>query len=343
MSSESMGADGLIGRAVAILRHGGLVAFPTETVYGLGADATNTAAVRRVFAAKGRPSTNPLIVHVADAHVARRYARDWPDVAQTLAERFWPGPLTLVLPKSDTIANEATAGLDSVGLRAPHHPLALRLLREFGGAVAAPSANRSNRVSPTTAAHVRRELGDTVDLIIDGGPCQVGIESTVLDLSGSRPAILRPGGISRQQIEELIGPIDLVNKGVARHEPAKSPGQQPVHYAPIAPAWRFTASQINQVEQLCREHPAEPATILSIAERHGDAARFKPAASPCRSAAPHRVVVMPPEAGEYARRLYAALHDADESGAAAIFIEMPSDEPEWSAVRDRIIRATREL
>ncbi|HSZ55133.1 MAG TPA: L-threonylcarbamoyladenylate synthase [Tepidisphaeraceae bacterium] len=369
MNSEPGDAKALIARAVEILRRGGLVAFPTETVYGLGADASNAAAVRRIFAAKGRPSTNPLIVHVSNAQTARRYARDWPMIAQTLADRFWPGPLTLVVPKSNAIVAEATAELTSVGLRAPDHPLALRLLREFDGAIAAPSANRSNRVSPTTAAHVRRELGDAVDLIIDGGPCQVGIESTVLDLTSEHPVILRPGGISRAQIEEVIGPIECANVTVGHHQPATSPGQQPIHYAPIAPAWRFTPDQPEKVERWCREHPAAPAVILAIEGipiREGEAPaepnhpvedtrcklkslHHKPSgsagASPSAmaSGSPHRVVVMPGDSAEYSRRFYGELHEADQSGAAVIFIEIPPDQPEWSAVRDRIMRATRAL
>src|SRR4051812_1359954 len=182
-----------IRRAAQVLRSGGLVAFPTETVYGLGADATNADAVAKIFAAKGRPSTNPLIVHVADAATARRYATDWPVAASRLAERFWPGPLTLVLPKAMSIVSAVTAGLGTVGLRVPNHPLALQLLQDFSGPVAAPSANRSNRVSPTTAQHVRDELGDSVDVILDGGPCAVGIESTVIDLTTApRPTLLRP-------------------------------------------------------------------------------------------------------------------------------------------------------
>ena len=198
----------LIARAAEILRSGGLVAFPTETVYGLGADATNPDAVRRIFAAKGRPTTNPLIVHVADIETAKRYAATWSDAAQTLAAVWWPGPLTLVVPKAASIVPEVTAGRETVGLRVPDHPLALELLRAFGGAVAAPSANRSNRVSPTTAGHVLEELAGSVDLILDGGPCTVGIESTVLDLTTDVPTILRPGGVSRGQLEAILGRVD---------------------------------------------------------------------------------------------------------------------------------------
>jgi L-threonylcarbamoyladenylate synthase len=223
----------VIPAAVAILRRGGLVAFPTETVYGLGADAANPLAVRRIFAAKGRPSSNPLIVHVASTAIARRYATDWPAAADRLAAAFWPGPLSIVLPRDATIADEVSAGRGTVGLRVPSHPLALALLAAFDGPVAAPSANRANHVSPTTAEHVRAELGDRVDLLLDGGPCAVGIESTVVDLTGARPALLRPGGVSREQLEAVVGPVDVV------HGSAASPGQGSRHYAPVTPAYRF--------------------------------------------------------------------------------------------------------
>ena len=197
-----------ITRAVEILRAGGLVAFPTETVYGLGADARSSESVQKIFAAKGRPPTNPLIVHVSGVAMGKLYAMEWPDTARRLAQKFWPGPLTLVLPRYRTIAPEVSAGLDTVGLRMPNHPLALELIQRFDGPIAAPSANRSNHLSPTTAQHVREELGDAVDLVLDGGPCRVGIESTVLDLTGNRPKILRPGGVTRTQIEKVVGPVD---------------------------------------------------------------------------------------------------------------------------------------
>jgi L-threonylcarbamoyladenylate synthase len=236
--------------AVEILNKGGLVAFPTETVYGLGADATKADAVRRIFAAKGRPSTNPLICHVADASIARRYARSWPDAASRIVARFWPGPISIVLPKTDAIVSEATAGRETVALRAPNHPLAMELLRAFDGPIAAPSANKSNHVSPTAAEHVRDELGDAVDLILDGGACAVGIESTVLDLSGDHPVILRPGGISRAQIEEVIGPVEVFRGSVDRAMSAMSPGQQEKHYAPRAVAYRFDSSRRDDIDPL---------------------------------------------------------------------------------------------
>ena len=309
-----------IDRAVSILRDGRLVAFATETVYGLGADATRTDAVERIYHAKGRPGTNPLIVHIADAQSARRYARVWPDAAEKLAQAFWPGPLTLVLPKSSAIVDAATAGLDSVGLRAPNHPVALELLRRFDRAIAAPSANRSNRVSPTTAEHVRRELGDAVDLILDGGRCDVGIESTVLSLV-NEPTILRPGGVSQQQIESVIGIVKVLSKTVATTEAAESPGQHAVHYSPVTPTYRFQ-NQDSKFQISDRD------VILGLGIQqlgHGN------------------LIAMPSEATEYARKLYAALHEADAGGFDRILIELPPHEPAWEAVRDRIFRAARPL
>jgi L-threonylcarbamoyladenylate synthase len=281
------------------------VAFPTETVYGLGADATNAAAVRKIFAVKGRPSTNPLICHVPDAAVAQRYAREWRPAASRLSDAFWPGPLTLVLPKTNDIPHEVTAGRDTVALRAPNHPLALVLLRVLDRPLAGPSANRSSHISPTTAQHVRDELGAEVDMILDGGPCDVGIESTVLDLSGARAAILRPGGVTREQIEAVIGPVDVFAGAVDAAVAAASPGQQEKHYAPRTLAYRFEAVERARVSGAILELTADTTA--------------------------------------YARQFYARLRELDQSGATAIYIEMPPDAPQWTAVRDRIVRATQPL
>jgi L-threonylcarbamoyladenylate synthase len=212
-------------RAAELLRAGKLVAIPTETVYGLAANALDEAAVRRIFAAKGRPYSSPLIVHVADLAMARELAREWSSQAETLAARFWPGPLTIIVPKSDKVPDIVTAGLSSVALRMPAHPVALAVIRAAGIPLAAPSANRFTQLSPTTAQHVREALGDAVELIVDGGPCSIGIESTVISLLGSVRRILRPGMISQTQIEEVIGPVES-GAGV------ESPGQHPKHYSP---------------------------------------------------------------------------------------------------------------
>ncbi len=211
--------------AAALLRAGKLVAIPTETVYGLAANALDEAAVRRIFAAKGRPHSSPLIVHVADIAMARELASEWPPEAEKLAARFWPGPLTIIVPKSDKIPDIVTAGLPSVALRMPNHPVALAVIRAAGFPLAAPSANRFTQLSPTTAQHVREALGDAVELIVDGGACSVGIESTVISLTGPIPRILRPGMISQTQIEEVIGSVET---GAGQ----ESPGQHPKHYSP---------------------------------------------------------------------------------------------------------------
>jgi L-threonylcarbamoyladenylate synthase len=317
-----------VARAVEVLRRGGLVAFPTETVYGLGADATNADAVAKVFAAKGRPSTNPLIVHVADRETARRYAATWDDAMQTMAAVWWPGPLTLVVPKNAVIVDAATAGRPTVALRVPDHPLALELLRAYGGPVAAPSANRSNQVSPTTADHVRAELGDRVDLVLDGGPCSVGIESTVLDLTGDRPVILRPGGVPRRKIEAILGPVELFGGSVDATEAAASPGQHARHYAPRTPAIRFETSQRKLIRPNAPDGKPNGVIVLSpmVVLKKWE-----------------NIVAMPHSPEMYATHFYAVLRELDAMGMREIFIEMPPDKPEWEAVRDRIRRATTPL
>ena len=329
--------NNLIGKAVEILRDGGLVAIPTETVYGLAADATNAGAVKRLFDLKGRPNTNPLIVHVADVQVARRYARDWPETAEKLARRFWPGPITLIVPKVDAIVAEVTAGLDTVGLRSPDHPLTLQLLREFGGPLAAPSANRANRVSPTTAEHVRQELGDQVDLVLDGGPCRVGIESTVLDLTRQPPMILRPGAVTRDQVSTVIGHVDVWEGASPTGAAAQSPGQQAVHYSPLTPAYRFTIEQVPRVVGWCREHAGDRAAFLLLDSIVG-MGLIQPAMS-----ASHTLMPMPATPAGYARELYAELRRADALGAAVLFVELPPPASQWAAARDRVLRATRDL
>jgi L-threonylcarbamoyladenylate synthase len=335
----------IINRAVGVLRAGGLVAFPTETVYGLGADATNPVAVERIFAAKGRPATNPLIAHVADVNVARRFAAGWPPAAEALAGEFWPGPLTLVLPKRPGgIVPQATAGLDSVGLRSPDHPLALALLRAFDGAVAAPSANRSTHISPTTAGHVRDELGGSVDLILDGGPCRVGIESTVLDLTTPQPTILRPGGITRQQIEGVIGRVRLFGGSVDAARAAVSPGQQGVHYSPVTPAFRFERGQADVIKGWLDGRPGQSTAVLCLSDINASAevpttddGRFGTISGRLH------IVSMPGTPEKYASSLYATLRDWDARGIDLIIVEMPPDQPAWLAVRDRLRRATRPI
>lgn len=247
-----------IAEAARLLRDGQLVAFPTETVYGLGGDATNERAVAAIFEAKGRPEFNPLISHVLDAEAARKLVR-WSETADRLAARFWPGPLTLVLPRGEgsSISLLATAGLDTVAIRAPSHPVAQALIRAAGRPIAAPSANRSGAISPTRAEHVAESLGERVPLILDGGPCLVGVESTVLDLSTATPTLLRPGGATREAIEAVIGPIAMSDALPSGDSARKSPGQLESHYAPARPV-RLGATSVGADEGLLAFGPTVP-------------------------------------------------------------------------------------
>ncbi len=323
--------------AAAALRRGALVAFPTETVYGLGANALDPEAVGRVYAAKGRPAWNPLIVHVATVDAARALARYWPPAAQRLAEACWPGPLTLVVPKAPSVPDAATAGRDAVGIRIPDHPVALALLREAGVPVVAPSANRFTQVSPTTAAHVQEALGDRVAHILDGGPCLVGIESTVLDLTQEPLVVLRPGMLTAQALSVLLdAPVAEQSSPSLRHDSAistapLSPGQADKHYAPRADLWLIDPGQL-----------AEGATALP---RHLTSAGQVTALLRTLPAQPFpegtRVERLPDDPAGFARALYAALHAADAAGSAIILIERPPDTPAWRGVRDRLARAAR--
>ena len=305
-----------IARAAAILRAGGLVAFPTETVYGLGADASSAAALARLYAAKGRPAEHPVIVHFADAAAAFEWARDVPDAARRLAARFWPGPLTLILKRSPKAQDFVTGAQDSVGLRVPSHPVAQALLREFGGGVAAPSANEFGAVSATTAQHVRADLAGKVDLVLDGGPSEVGIESTIVDLSSARPVLLRPGHISRAALEEVL-------KEKILEKDASSPrhsGGLERHYAPKTPA------RLVPPHDLDAEIARRGASVAVLAFSRPD----------------ERVeywIRMPKDPRAYARKLYAALRELDLAGCETILIESPPGSPEWTAVRDRLTRA----
>jgi L-threonylcarbamoyladenylate synthase len=290
--------------AARLIRDGELVALPTETVYGLGADATNERAVAKIFEAKGRPKFNPLISHVTGADEARRYVR-WNDTAEKLAAKFWPGPLTLVLPRSkdSIIALLTTAGLDTVAIRAPDHPLAQALIRAAGRPIAAPSANRSGSVSPTRAEHVRESLGDRVKMILDGGPCTVGVESTVLDLTTGRPTLLRPGGATREAIEAAIGPVAVSDALPSGDTPLKSPGQLASHYAPSVPV-RLGATTVAADEGLLAFGPsplagARTSLNLSPAGDLGEAAANLFAHLRALDAQkPSRIAVMPiPETG----------------------------------------------
>lgn len=317
--------DADIAAAAVRLRAGELVALPTETVYGLGADAMNPAAVRRIFEAKGRPADHPLIVHLPDAEQMTQWARDIPREAIALAKTFWPGPLTLILKREDDVPLEVTGGQDTVGLRVPGHPLALKLLRAFGGGVAAPSANRFGRISPTTAQHVRDEFRDTLGdalTVLDGGPCEVGIESTILDLSGEQPRILRPGAISAEQIAAVIGRMPVA-KGDAS-SPRVS-GALAAHYAPRTAMRRIVPARLRDFLNAFR-HSGRFCAVI---------AHSQPPLSDC----PHRWFMLPVDPAGYARGLYAAMREADAVGGSMIVIEAIPETPEWAAVNDRLGRA----
>lgn len=307
----------VIARAAAAIRAGELVAFPTETVYGLGAAALDARAVAKIYAAKGRPEYNPLIVHTLGVEQARGLVREWPPLAEALARRFWPGPLTLVLPKLPIVPDLVTAGLPSVAVRAPAHPVARALLEAAELPIAAPSANRFQGISPTTAAHVERSLGD-VALILDGGPTSVGIESTVVGLTGAQPTLLRLGGLTAATIEAVTGPLarpDVLERGV----PRASPGLDDRHYAPRG-----------QLQLLDRD------ALRTVTDGLGPigSITFEPAPIGVEHA-----LVLPRDPQDYARLLYASLHTLDELGCRRILVEAVPDEPAWAAIADRLRRA----
>lgn len=313
-------SDADMAAAVAALRNGAVIGLPTETVYGLAGDARNADALQRIFATKRRPADHPLIVHLADATQLDAWAREVPDSARRLAAAFWPGPLTLILKRAADVPDLVTGGQDTVGLRVPDHPVALALLAAFGDGLAAPSANRFGHVSPTTAQHVRDEFGDAVPLVLDGGPCRVGIESTIVDLSGASARILRPGQIRADAIAAVLGTPVAV--GAASASPRVS-GSLASHYAPDTPAERVATARLDSV---IRSALGGGETIRVLALRH----------------LPDGVhgLVMPNEPDQYARHLYAALRSLDAEGAERLLIELPPDTSEWLAVHDRIARAT---
>jgi L-threonylcarbamoyladenylate synthase len=316
--------EGAIGEAARLLRAGRLVAIPTETVYGLAANALDRDAVLRIFEAKGRPSFNPLIVHVTGASAARGLAREWPATAQQLADAFWPGPLTVVVPRAPQIPLEVTAGLDSVALRAPSHPVARAVLERSGLPLAAPSANRSNAVSPTRAEHVLASLGDRVDAVLDGGPCTVGIESTVVDVTKLPPTILRPGGISAAVIERLVGTLSSAPASEGATGRA-SPGMLPKHYAPAAITLLVPAGDLGE---LLRHIPSDA--------RVGGVVVNAPQPDDVRIT---RWETLGSDPVLYARGLYDALHRLEDAGVTHVLLEQVRDAPEWQAVADRLRRA----
>lgn len=317
----------LLARAVDLLKAGELVGLPTETVYGLGADAANPAAVAKIFAAKGRPADHPLIVHLPGDAWLEQWAQDIPQAAWDLAEMFWPGPLTLILKKQPWVPDAVTGGQDTVGLRVPGHPVALELLKAFAdahtkGGIAAPSANRFGRISPTTAAHVQEELGDKVPLILDGGPCQVGIESTIIDLSRDHPEILRPGHISPVLLGEVLG--ELPTQHQSQDAPRVS-GSLESHYAPVTPVRLITPERLLDFLTLQR-HAGIRCGVLAYDQ-------------PAQAGMPHRWQMLPAEPAGYAHDLYGALRDLDHQQLDLIVVETPPASPAWHAVQDRLRRA----
>jgi L-threonylcarbamoyladenylate synthase len=311
-----------IRRAAEILRRGGLVAFPTETVYGLGADAENPQAVRAIFAAKGRPPDHPVIVHLADAGTLDEWAIDIPEAARRLAQAHWPGPLTMVLRRGPRASDLVTGGLATVGLRVPAHPVARQLLVEFGRAIAAPSANRFGRVSPTRAEHVRDEFAGAINLILDGGECQVGLESTIVDFSRGEPVLLRPGAITADQLAKVLGPV-------APRPTADAPrvsGSLATHYAPRARVELLKQAEIAARARELTEQGLKVAVLTRAAE-----------AVPC----PADVIsiLLPDDDRELARVLYSDLRSVDELGCDAVLTSLPAEKGIGAAIADRLRRA----
>lgn len=309
-----------IARAVSVLRSGGLVALPTETVYGLGADAGNELAVRRVFAVKGRPSTHPLILHVASTVAARRFCRELTVDGETLAQAFWPGPLTLVVRRNELASDAITGGQQTVALRVPGHPVALALLEAFGAGIAAPSANRFGRVSPTTAAHVRADLGNEVDVVLDGGPCEVGVESTIIDLTGPAPRLLRSGGLAKEAVEAVLG------RALERAEfttEVRAPGMLASHYAPRAGVRLVDGASLSAVSA---QALAEGLRVVVMASTE-----VEPVTATAR-------LDVPADPAGFARVLYARLREADSLGDL-ILVVPPPESGLGLAVADRLRRA----
>lgn len=327
----------VIRRAADVIRAGGLVAFPTETVYGLGANGLSAGAVAGIFAAKGRPSTNPLILHISGAegapsqgpcgpHTAGssevlNVAAGWPETARRLAARFWPGPLTLVVPKGEDVPDIVTAGGPTVAVRCPNHPVARALIRASGVPLAAPSANRSTELSPTRAEHVFKSLNGRIALLLDGGPCSGGLESTVVDVTGDVPRVLRPGLVTVPMLEAVCGRVEVgAPKGEAI---ARAPGQMAKHYSPRTP--------------LVLAHSNEDALARGDAFARDALSWSWLSLGPAPSGA--AATPMPLHPDEYAARLYRELHALDEAGTDRILVTLPPDAPEWAAVRDRLARA----
>lgn len=319
-----------IQKAAAILRAGGLVAIPTETVYGLGADGLSPAAVENIFRAKGRPQDNPLILHVPDDTWLVRYCQDIPETAYVLTKRFWPGPLTLILPRKSVVPDVVTAGLDTVGMRCPDHPLTRAIIAAAGVPVAAPSANTSGKPSPTTAAHVLDDMDGKIDAAVDGGPCAVGVESTIVDLTCTPPRLLRPGGVTLEQLREVLGAVDVdpaVKRLMGVGEQPRAPGMKYRHYAPKAPVTVVTGDPAAGAAWIAA-HLGEKSGVICFEE---SAARF-----------PGHIVGSIGPAGdkaEQARRVFDALRAFDATDVTEIFAQCPGEEGIGLAVSNRLNKA----
>ncbi len=301
-----------ITKAAQILKNAGLVVFPTETVYGLGADASNSEAVKKIFLAKERPSSHPVIVHIFSVQDLEKWARAIPKSAFKLARAFWPGSLTLILQKQPWVLDEVTGGQNTIGLRVPNHSVALALLKDFSGGIAAPSANKFGQISPTTAEHVRDGLGEVVDMILDGGECQVGLESTILDLSSATPRLLRPGAVSLQELENCIGQKIMLEKSEQ-----KVSGTLKSHYKPKTPTHLVSEAPTSAHNAAVLAYRTPPANMEHVVWKR-----------------------LPNNPSDYAKKLYAALHELDKAEVENIFIEKVPTAPAWWAIEDRLRRAT---
>ncbi len=321
--------DTAVARAAELLRAGELVALPTETVYGLAANALDARAVARIFEVKGRPAHNPVIVHVAGVAMARRCVADWPLLAEQLAKAWWPGPLTLVLPRSRAIPDIVAAGGTTVAVRWPSHPLTQAVIRACDFPLAAPSANLSGRLSPTTAQHVLNRLGDKIHAIVDGGPSQVGLESTVLDLTVAPARVLRPGMLSAESLNAVVGERQSAERATRHGARLRSPGLLPRHYAPsgklVVLAWRDES----EFHALLAAFKLQPSATHVIAHRRVPSGQGLAGVS-----------VIPDDPKAFARAIYAELHRCDEAGAQCIVVEAVPDTSEWQAINDRLRRAS---
>lgn len=330
-----------IDQAVACLKNGGLVAIPTETVYGLAADASNDVAVRKIFAAKGRPADHPLIVHIVSSKSLSDWATDIPDYALKLAEQYWPGPMTLILTKQAHVLDSITGGQNTVGLRVPQHAVAQQLLNTFGGGLAAPSANLFGHISPTSAEHVRQHLSNKVDIILDGGHCGVGIESTIIDCTGDAPHILRPGMITQNMLEDTLKLDSSLRRGDTAEKAPRVSGALPSHYAPRTQARLLSAQAIDDI---LKNPETKNIVVLSSRKPIAHHVKFYDSRVPHR--APHidpnlsSWIVMPSDPHAYAHRLYEQLHFADSLECQEILIEQVPDAPEWTGILDRLTKAS---